>query len=415
MPSLNYQQQLLDIDTLLFKSQSLWNIKAFDYFALPWGNKFPSLAEKVVQISDDNIDAIDSDHSLLLKTLLPALKQDVDNNNERWGLDLLELTLSFTHRNNALKDELQCDDADLQHFMTHIKGRKWQQIKAFTPFIVENKQMPILEWCAGKGHLGRLLAKKFAFSVTSLEWQSQLCDEGNKLAQKWQLPQQFICADVFDKSRYLLAANQHAIALHACGDLHVELIKQAVIAKTKAITFSPCCYHLIKDLQYQGLSSTVKCSQFNLTRHNLQLALQQSVIANQQSRLLRLQEIAWRLGFDNLQRDLRQHNQYLPLPTIKQSQLRDSFKSFCLWGLAKKNITHSFDHINFDNYEKQGRKRQYITRRIDLVAHMFRQILERYLLLDRVCFLEESGYQVKLDTFCDENITPRNAIICARL
>ncbi|MGP1782726.1 methyltransferase, partial [Shewanella frigidimarina] len=68
---------------------------------------------------------------------------------------------------------------------------------------------------------------------------------------------------------------------------------------------------------------------------------------------------------------------------------------------------------DWQEYLVIGELRQRLTRRIDLVAHLFRALVEQWLLLDRVCFLEEQGYRVTLSEFCSNSITPRNALIHA--
>ncbi|MGL4894854.1 MAG: methyltransferase, partial [Shewanella sp.] len=149
-----------------------------------------------------------------------------------------------------------------------------------------------------------------------------------------------------------------------------------------------------------------------LSRHDLQLPLQQSVIASPKQQALRHQEIAWRLGFDALQRQCRGRDHYLPIPSIKQSQLSGSFKDFCLWAGAQKSVDlpHQLD---WDAWLALGLQRQRLTRRIDLVAHLFRRVLEQWLILDRVCFLQEQGYLVEVVEFCANSVTPRNALILA--
>ena len=234
-------------------------------------------------------------------------------------------------------------------------------------------------------------------------------------AKQWQIPQRFICADAFapiDSSKPLLLIDQHAIALHACGDLHIRLLKLATLAGTRAISISPCCYPLIEHEDYQPLSALAKGSALKLSKHDLQLPLQQSVIANSKKQQLRNQEVSWRLGFDSLQRDIRGVEAYLPVPTIKKSQLSGSFSDFCQWAANQKHLSLSSE-INLSHYLHRGIARQRLTKRIDLVAHLFRRALERWLLLDRVCFLHEQGYQVTLAEFCANSVTPRNALIQA--
>lgn len=416
------KEQFNKINQLLEQSRPLWQVRAFEANVLPWQADFPCLAQRLWDISDDDLDSLDAEQDRLVKALLPALNQDLHLLGLDWDLSLLAVPAS----GGALVQtpEIQFDDS--AHFSAHIKGRKWAQITAFAQHLPEY-DLPVLEWCAGKGHLGRLIAKTRGVDVISLEWQAKLCEEGQAFAQQWQLSQHFICADAFtigtdtgiNEGESLNRANenpltsqQQAIALHACGDLHVRLLKLATEAGTRALAISPCCYHLIQASHYQPLSTVAKLSTLKLSRHDLQLPLQQSVIANPKQQALRHQEIAWRLGFDALQRQCRSMDTYLPLPSIKQSQLSGSFADFCLWAAQQKSVQVP-QNCDFAAWLELGRQRQRLTRRIDLVAHLFRSLLERWLILDRCCFLQEHGYRVIVGEFCANSVTPRNALILA--
>lgn len=434
-----YQQQFSQINQLLEQSCALWQVQAFEAKNLPWEADFPCLARAIWAIDDAEIDTLDADQTRLVNALAPALRQDLTTLGLQWELGLLAEPIA---RNDGrhLATDLGLTAGDEAHFSAHIKGRKWEQISAFVRHLPK-LDLPVLEWCAGKGHLGRLLAKTRQVDVVSLEWQATLCQEGQAFADKWQLSQQFICADAFEMqvSRSNpathklgivsqikpppqtatpmvipcpLVAQQQAVALHACGDLHVRLLTLAAQVGTQALAISPCCYHLIQTEHYQSLSSLGKSSALTLSRHDLQLPLQQSVIASPKQQALRHQEIAWRLGFDALQRQCRGRDHYLPIPSIKQSQLSGSFKDFCLWAGAQKSVDlpHQLD---WDAWLALGLQRQRLTRRIDLVAHLFRRVLEQWLILDRVCFLQEQGYLVEVVEFCANSVTPRNALILA--
>ena len=52
-------------------------------------------------------------------------------------------------------------------------------------------------------------------------------------------------------------------------------------------------------------------------------------------------------------------------------------------------------------------------RRHELVRHLFRRPLELWVVLDYSMFLEEQGYDVRLGTFCERQLTPRNLLIDA--
>nr|WP_320125601.1 methyltransferase [uncultured Shewanella sp.] len=447
-----YPQRFSQLNQLLEQSAALWQVRAFEANALPWAQAFPQLAEAVWALADAELDGLDAEQSLLVKALSPALSLDLKALGQDWDLSLLTASIADS---SAFNQKTVADKADVTkqslanntapqgglsfdyeaHFSAHIKGRKWQQITAFVQHLPQ-LNLPVLEWCAGKGHLGRLIAKARGADVVSLEWQAPLCEAGQAFADKWQLSQTFICADAFAigaEHRAIatvetpvehpsaanplttnpLTARQQAVALHACGDLHVRLLSLAAEAGTQALAISPCCYHLIQASDYQPLSNLAQQSSLKLSRHDLQLPLQQSVIANPKQQALRHQEIAWRLGFDALQRQCRQIDEYLPLPSLKQSQLSGSFTDFCLWAAETKavNLTKKKD---FEAWLEIGRQRQQLTRRIDLVAHLFRTVLEQWLILDRACFLQEQGYGVCVGEFCANSVTPRNSLILAQ-
>src|SRR5690606_41488678 len=90
-----------------------------------------------------------------------------------------------------------------------VPGRKWQQIQAFVQALPV-QSLPILEWCAGKGHLGRLAVQAMAAPVLSLEIDAQLCQEGQRLANRLHLPQQMQACDVLDEQvqQYFQAEQQ---------------------------------------------------------------------------------------------------------------------------------------------------------------------------------------------------------------
>ncbi len=137
---------------------------------------------------------------------------------------------------------------------TDIGGRKWQQITQLAAS-VGLPQRPVLEWCAGKGHLGKVMSYAFQAPVVSLEWQQSLCNAGQQKAQQLGLLQRFVHIDVLQQpvAPYLQPAQQ-VVALHACGDLHRVAAREAVRAGCAALALVPCCYHLQQAAQYQPLS-----------------------------------------------------------------------------------------------------------------------------------------------------------------
>ncbi|EVU19969.1 hypothetical protein D046_1148 [Vibrio parahaemolyticus V-223/04] len=100
------------------------------------------------------------------------------------------------------------------------------------------------------------------------------------------------------------------------------------------------------------------------------------------------------------------------MPSIRKSQLSDGFEALCLWVAKEKGIEIN-QAIDFAEFEKRAIKRFWHMERMSLVQLVFQRPLEIWLALDKVLYLEERGYRVRLAEFCPKSVTPRNILICA--
>lgn len=386
-------QQFAALDTLLFSTRQYWQCTAFDYDAIPW----PELSSLLWALDDQQVSELDSDQNALYAYFAKAIK----------GLDELQ-SLCELPTTQQTRDEFPF------WISNGIKGRKFEQLQDFVAAIsLQKSQYPVLEWCAGKGHLGRMLAFNGAPSIHSIELQAHLCEQGQHSANQQQLPMQFSQANVLtdDVTEYF-KEQQHAVALHACGRLHQTFMQQASDAKTQQISFSPCCYHLFTDNDYQAMSEPAKQSQLALTHRDLKLALQETVTAPSRVDKVRKTEVEWRLGFDALRKSITAEQHYVSVPSVNKAIFSDSFKSFCLWAAEKKSLSLPED-IDYHDFLAIGKQRKRVTERVELVRHVFRRAIEVWLVLDRALYLQQQGYQVTVSTFCEKQLTPRNILIQA--
>lgn len=393
--AMSYPSRFAELDHLLVKNRGWWQFRPFHQRTMPWCESHPDLVATLQALNDDELATLDASAQALAVWLNPWVPD---------GERLLELSRLPEAPLRSLDIPARLD--------VSVPGRKWQQARRFVAARPASSK-PLLEWCSGKGHLGRLLASVDACPVTSFEWQQALCDAGDELSGKLGLSQRFVCGDAFDPSAAeWLPDHGQAVALHACGDLHVTLMRHWASSTTESLTVSPCCYHLIKDECYHPLSEQAKASALQLDRADLSLPLQETVTAGQGDRRRREQELLWRLSFDEWQRQVRGVDQYLPVPALPRRCLSGSFVDFCR--VVAKH--HQFDWPDTEEesvWLEKGRDRLKLVQRMELVAHLFRRPLEIWLALDRVLFLESSGARVSLQTFCDRSLTPRNILIHA--
>lgn len=386
-------EQFTALDTLLFNTRKYWQCTAFDFDHLPW----PELSAAVDSLSDSEVAELDNNQTALHAFFTPYIPE----------LEQL----------STLCDLEAADAARIEYpfwISNGIKGRKFEQLQDFVSAL-NRSDTPVLEWCAGKGHLGRMLAFNGAAHVHSIELQQTLCEQGKKSAQQQGLAMQFSQADVLsDPISDFFKPQLHAVALHACGALHERFMEHASEAGTEKISFSPCCYHLFTPNIYQALSGQAKGSALVLTHRDLKLALQETVTAPTRVAKMRNTEVEWRLGFDALRKSITGSQSYVSVPSVSKAIFSDSFKAFCAWAAGKKGleIPHSID---YDGFLLKGQMRRKVTDRVELVRHVFRRAIEVWLVLDRALYLQQRGYKVTVKTFCEKQLTPRNILIQASL
>lgn len=386
------------LDSFLLKHQVYWRSEPFHLCQIqqqPWVDVNCPLVDWLDSLSIENIQILKEQPQLLVEQLI------------RFIPELEEANHSIQFTTTALKG-LKLPRGTEEG----IPGRKLQQIVSMGEASLEHHHgKEWLEWCSGKGFLGRILSQQSKQKVTSFEWQQSLCESGQKIADTQRLEMTFVQGDAFSEGAdEVFNPNQHAVALHACGDLHVELVKKSVSHGLPAVTISPCCYHLIREENYQAMSSVAKASALTLSKSDLRIPLQETVTGGERVKRHRQLEMSYRLGFSQLLKSELNIDEYIPVPSIKKSELSEGFESFCQWASEVKEITLGSD-IDFESYFAQGEKLFWEMEKLSLVQQVFRRPLEIWLALDRALYLQEQGYEASIEEFCERSVTPRNLLI----
>lgn len=384
------------LDAFLIEHQALWKPRPFTHLRLPWEASYPDLA---LWLRSRSLEDAESSHNQ------PCL---LDAPEPFASLAALSLELSAAgelpaHASEAAGHRLNVD----------VPGRKWQQIEAFASrlsFAAPPRHW--LDWCSGKGHLGRRLLQA-GQQLTCLERDPALVLSGQTLSQRHQLHALHVEQDVLALGPgSLLNADHTPVALHACGDLHVRLIQLASAAGCKQLAIAPCCYNRISLPTYQPLSSSGLRSDLQLSLDDLSLPMSETVTAGARVRRQRDTSMARRLAFDLLQRQLRGADQYLPTPSLPSAWLDKSFADYCHHLAALKELS-TIGPQDWSALEAAGWQRLAEVRNLELLRGLFRRPLELWLVLDRALFLIEQGYAVRLGTFCKTPLTPRNLLLLA--
>jgi hypothetical protein len=388
------QDRFLALDAFLLAHQKLWRPKPFTQRHLPWEAQNPQLSTWLRQRSLEQAEAAHN-HPEHLQAPEPFAQL------ARQSTTLSDVGRLPSHPLTAISPRMSVD----------VPGRKWQQIEAFASSLsFEHSPTHWLDWCAGKGHLGRRLAHD-GQALTCLERDAALVDTGRQLSDKLGIRAAHLQQDVMaDDIAARLQAHHTPVALHACGDLHVRLMQVASAAQCQHMAIAPCCYNRIASDHYQALSNPGQASALTLSLDDLGLPLSETVTAGARVRRQRDTSMARRLAFDLLQRQLRGLDDYLPIPSLPSAWLDKPFADYCR-DLAELKQLPTPGHQDWPSLEAAGWQRLAQVRNLELLRNLFRRPLELWLILDRALYLRQRGYSVSVGTFCDSHITPRNLLI----
>ncbi|MBV6660613.1 SAM-dependent methyltransferase [Pseudomonas yamanorum] len=380
------------LDAFLTEHQGLWRPRPFTHLQLPWEAQHPELAH---WLRGRSLAEAESSHNQPHYLPAPAPFPELAAQSLSLGaVDNLPSTAlpAAHHRLNV-----------------DVPGRKWQQIEAFGAALQFSKTPKHwLDWCAGKGHLGRRLLQP-GQQLTCLEYDPALIASGQTLSEHHRMPVTHRLQDVMADVQ--ISPDQTPVALHACGDLHVRLLQLASAAGCQQLAVAPCCYNRIRAQEYQPLSIAAQASSLRLSVEDLGLPLSETVTAGARVRQQRDTSMARRLGFDVLQRQLRGCDEYLPTPSLPASWLAKPFADYCRELAVLKGL--STGEQDWSALEAQGWQRLAHVRNLELLRGLFRRPLEMWLVLDRALLLEENGYRVQVGSFCETPLTPRNLMLLA--
>lgn len=387
-----HRERFLALQTLLQEHRGLWGPQPFHVRRPEWCERWPALAAEVAALDDAAAERLAQDPAACNAWLAPRLPA-------------VGAAAALCDLPRLASRALAPGDRRLEQW---IPGRKREQIEAFAAH-GPAASAPLLEWCAGKGHLGRRFALADGVPVSSLELDPALCEEAARLAAHAGVDQTVLCADALDEGSRVHIRGREVVALHACGELHRALARGAAHDGAHGYRIAPCCYHLGADPAYRPLS---RDAALPLDAAALRLAVTETVTAPRHVRQRLTRNQAWKLGFIALRNAIEGEavRTFKPVPP---AWMAGDFAGFC-HALAQRERAALPAEVDWAHWLAAGERRHAEIRRLELVRHAFRRALETWLVLDLALGFEEAGFEVGVGTFCPRAITPRNLMVHAR-
>lgn len=384
--------RLLALGAVLRQYQDYWRPAPFWQRHPAWCDSTPDLAAAVMALNDAETEILAADNARLWRWLARYMPD--------WA-HFAELCALPAPRHDPIPD--------FGRRSWHIPGRKQAQIQAFADVLGE-PVAAIVEWCSGKGHLGRHLGSQWRLPVLSLELDADLCAAGQDFADQMTLDQTFLQADALAPDSAAHLAQRHAVALHACGDLHRALLVGAKAHGAAAIDLVPCCYYRINTPCYQPFNPEADVP---LSQSDLHLAVTETTTAGGRERRQRDVAMALKLGYLAWCHDHGDVSRQAGLKPVPAAWNRRPFADY-VQAMAARDGLGCDARADWQAYAETGRTRQKEVMRLSLIRLAFRRPLEIWLALDQALYLERAGYAVTLREFCAPGLTPRNLLLSAR-
>lgn len=380
-------ERFLAVDAFLHAHQSFWQPRPFHGDALPWVDQAPDLAQWLKEQTQDWVDT--NEDRAAFQPDCPPLLLGMHRDSEA----LCALPL------------MQGAEQALDLRLTRgIPGRKLAQIQAFAHVALPRLKTQVLaDWCAGKAHLSRSLAKLNGAQVHSYERDPALCVQAESLAESQGVTLYAHPVDI-RSTAFRLPSDACLVGLHACGELSDIALATAHRDGLKTLMLAPCCHHKRRSRRYSPRSGLGQRSKLgHLEESALRLSTARVVVATRRMQRIRANKMLYRVAYRSL------------VPgTFKsgpESWFSGSFSAFCEKISAREG--HTLPQVNTETLLDQARAEVLLARAMGMVRAPFRRPLELWLNLDRALLLEQAGWTVEIGRFCPESVSPRDILIAA--
>lgn len=404
--------------------QPLWQPRAFTGTDPGWVAERPELGTWLLACAERGDDAVDALHA----TLTPGSVSHPADAPAHWHALVAE---TATH--TAWTDWRRPDPAQTSR-PPGIPGRKWLEIIGFTTAIAQTAspaapsdasdvhevhevpdvhEVPwIADWCAGKAHVGRTLAKALGRRLWALDHDAALARDAAGLAEADGVHLRFERCDLLaGPPRSSPRPLEWVVGLHACGGLGNRLLDFAIAEEAPAVALAPCCLHRHHGAPgWPTRSETARATGLTLDHAALRLATADEVVARPTLRLRRRRDEGFRQAVDLRLRELTGEDRHHPLGTLPAAWFDSEFKDFAL-RVGDRLGRDLGPPAALASALREGTRRATRARALGAVRAVFRRPIELFAALDRALWLAEHGRRVRLAPFCSPRVTPRNLLI----
>jgi hypothetical protein len=314
---------------------------------------------------------------------------------------------------------------DNKSLFLHMIPKKQHEIKRLAPYVnafyQDHNINKVVDIGGGIGHLAQSLANHYQLKTTSLDMDPVMQQTGKdrQLNNRVEYIQVKVDASN-EKFKAVLSQDAMTLGLHTCGPLANHQIKASCSNKIKGLISFGCCYEkLHHDSESQNISQAAKDLKEPITFNYfaLTLATRAHRKMHEKDYELKLKVKYFRYAIHILLHDEYEIKELVSLGNSSPKLYDESFGNYVIEQFRRINLPLRHTKEELDAYFVAPALQDLIWKMLvaGLIRNAFGRLMELYILLDRVLYLEEHGYQVQLLEFFDEPVSPRNLGIVANL
>jgi hypothetical protein len=303
--------------------------------------------------------------------------------------------------------------------------KKQHEIKRLAPFVNQFYQDAgidkILDIGGGIGHLAQTLSSHYGLKTASLDMDLVLQQTGIERNGSELVEYIHVKVDEDDETFQKLLTKDHmTLGLHTCGPLAVHQLKAGAKQHIKGMINFGCCYEKLQKFpQTQNLSQTAKDLEAPIVFNFFALTL-----ATRAHRKMteKDHELKKKVKYYRYAIHMFLHDEYdiKELKTLGNSSPKlydEDFATYVTHQFVRLELPLRHSSVELNDYFNKTARQELLWKMLtaELIRNAFGRLMELYLLLDRVLYLEEQGYEVELLEFFDEPLSPRNLGIVAHL
>lgn len=311
-----------------------------------------------------------------------------------------------------------------------VKKKKRHEIQKIVPRLKEVKEQCQFEYVVdiggGVGHLSRVLSHYHSIPSFCLDRDLELLKTGEERLERYRKPEggrkvRFInitFGESLDDERLkdIFTPQAFSLGLHTCGTLANILIQKSIDFKTSGLLSFGCCYHRMNPQTDFPLSNYYKENHFlKLNLYALSLATRSHAQMPRMDYNTKERVKYYRYA---LHLFLMRHFNNKYFTDVGECPIGTYWKPFAHYmrsKLTELKLPHDFTDEDFNQFyeDPEIKKELRVMWLCNIIRWQLGRALEVYLLLDRALYLAEQGFEIRVEQYFLESLSPRNIGILA--